>query len=275
MKRRRRNTLGSHFDMRLGAMDQGSYSYYSEEIPEYTEELPMPTQTGPSVKQAQGGGLEDTAAQGLCASSGICGSAANMAAQAAQKALGKPMKPISQQVMAGYANDKSPAGQAQYDAAKEYNAEVERQNLERQALIAQYMREMTGPPTAQDLALGDAARTEYAKLIEKYGEDTKYLTLQEAYDKYPQEVGGILQSLAKVIPGLQGKPKEVVWAQLPQVFKEMSLMDLQGAFPNSTWLNPNSPAQVGVASTSSLTPLIVVGAGLALGAVFLMSRRKQ
>lgn len=262
----------------FGSVDQGSYQYSNnpgyDEVPQYSENF----DEGPKEKESSSGGLLNAVgeASGMCTQSGVCGSASERAAQTASKALGPPMQPIGQNVLAGYANDKSPAGQAQYEAALEYNMEVERQNKERQALIAQYMKEMTSPITQQDLALGDAARAEYAKLIAKYGEDTKYLTLTQVYEKYPNEAGAILQTLARVVPGLQGKSVEQVWASLPEVFKSLTLMDLQGAFPNSSWLNPNSPAQVGLSSTSSLTPILLLGAGLAVGAMFLLAgKRKQ
>ena len=259
----------------LGAVDQGSYQYTS--APGYTEEYvevdrsELPS-SGSSQQQSSG---SENPMSGLCSSAGVCGSPAMMAATAAQKALGKPLTPISSQVMAGYAADKSPAGQAQYQAAQEFNQEVARQNQERQNLIAQYMKEATKPTTSQDLALGDAARAEYGKLVAKYGEDIQYLSLKEVYAKYPQEAGAILQTLARAVPGLAGKSVEEVWASLPQQFKDMSLMDLQGAFPNSTWLNPNAPAQGGLAAGgSSMTPIILVGAGLALGAVLLLTKKK-
>lgn len=203
---------------------------------------------------------DDPGNQGLC-SQQMCGGMAQ-AATAALSALGPAGKKTDPAQMQALANDKSPAGQAAYQAALEHDREVDRQNAERQAIIDQFVKDAIGGNiTPEQIMLGDAAKAQYEKLVQKYGEEVRHMTLNEVAAKYPEDAKAVITSLAQVFPGLRGKSFEQVMALIPEPMKNMKLIDLQGAIPNSSWLG---------AKTSSGQP-VVKGSTLAIGGLGLLA----
>jgi len=222
-----------------------------------------------SQQEAEG---EEDAGTG-CSKSMCSGMAA--AATTALGALGPASKPIPQDQLNAMAADKSAAGQAQYEAALKHNEEVNKQNAERQGIIDQFVKDAVGGKvTREQMALGDAAHAEYEKLVAKYGEDTRYLTLEQMVSKYPQDSRAVVTSLAQVFPALRGKSFEQIWAGIPQAFKKMTLIDLEKAIPNSSWVGTKTSSGQAAAPGMAKAGL-VVGALVLGGIAFALSRRKS
>jgi len=214
----------------------------------------------------------DDPGQGMC-SQQMCGGMAQ-AATAALSALGPAGKKTEPAQMQALANDQSPAGQAAYQAALAHDREVDRQNAERQAIIDQFVKDAIGGNiTPEQIMLGDAAKAQYEKLVQKYGEEVRHMTLNEVAAKYPEDAKAVITSLAQVFPGLRGKSFEQVMALIPEPMKNMKLIDLQGAIPNSSWLGTKTSSGQQVVSGSTMA---IGGLGLlALGAIaFFMLRPK-
>lgn len=216
---------------------------------------------------------DEEPAGGAC-SQQMCGGMA-AAAGAAIQALGPPGKKIAAAELAALANDKSPAGQAQYQAALEHNAEVDKQNAERQGIIDQFVKDAIGGKiTKEQIALGDAAHAEYEKFVAKHGEEVRHMTLNEVLSKYPEDSKAMINALAQVFPGLRGKSPEQVLAMIPPAMKNMQMIDLEGAVPNSSWLGTKTSSGQSVGGTG-----VALGAGAialaGLAAFFIMMRRKN
>lgn len=211
---------------------------------------------------------------GMGCSKGMCeGMAA--ATNSVMGALGPALKPHDDKTMATLASDKSPAGQAQYEAALAHNAEVAKQNAERQGIIDQFVKDaIGGQVTKEQMALGDAAHVEYEKIVAKYGEDVRYMTLAQMVSTYPQDAKAVVASLGQVFPALKGKSFEQIWSTIPESFKQMQLIDLEKAIPNSSWIGAKTSTGKAVA------PGVVGAAGiglalLAVGGIAFMFLRKK
>lgn len=197
--------------------------------------------------------------QGLC-SKEMCGGMAQ-AATAALNALGPAGKKTDPAQMAALASDKSPAGQAAYQAALAHDAEVDRQNAERKAIIDSFVKDAIGGNiTPEQIALGDAAKAQYEKLVAKYGEKVRGMTLNEVLAAYPEDSKAVITSLAQVFPGLRGKSFDQVVGLIPDAMKNMTMQDLEGAIPNSSWKGTKTSSGQVIGGTT----LAIGGAGLLL-----------
>lgn len=211
---------------------------------------------------------------GMGCSKGMCDGMA-MAAKTALTALGPASQPISQQQLGTMSQDKSPTGQAAYQAALDHNAEVNKQNAERQAIIDQFVKDaIGGQVTKEQMQLGDAAHVEYEKIVKKYGEDTRYLTLSQLVAKYPADAKNVIASLGQVFPAFKGKSFEQIWAIIPQTFKDMQLIDLEHAIPSSSWIGSVTTSGKKVAPGVSTLALGGLGLVAVAGLAFLFLRKK-
>lgn len=202
-----------------------------------------------------------------------CGKSA-AASNAAQKSLGPPAQPVSAAQLAAICSDMSPAGQANCKAAQAKNAQVEQQNAQRKAIIEGFVKSAIGGTVTdpEQLKLGDETLKLYDALVKKYGDEVKYMTLNQVVQKYPDDAQAMVMSLARQFPGLVGKDFNTVWNTIAPTFKDMKMIDLAASIPNSSW--KDVPASAGLSTATK------VGGGiglfvLAAGAAYVLFGRKK
>lgn len=228
--------------------------------------------------------LTDAATDGS-GGGGDCGCGSSMcaktaaAASSAQQALGPAAKPIAGSVISSLANDKSPAGQAQYQASTAYNAQVNSDNASRQAIIDQFVKAaIGGKVTKTQMQMGDKAKAAYQAMIQKYGNDVKSMTLAEVVAKYPQDSQAIVNSIGEIYPAMKGKSYQELYNNLNSVFKGMSLNDLEALMPDSSWASLGTPTVAGGIAQAATSPLGMTGiaiAGIGLAAILYVSTKKK
>jgi len=195
---------------------------------------------------------------------GKAAQAAGIALAAAGSALGPVGRIITKPIIDSLSKDKSPEGQAQYQAAIEYNKTVNSQNAERQQIIEQFVKDaVAGMIGSEEIKFGDVALKEYGKLVSKYGEDFRYLTLAQAVNKYPEETKPFVEAVASIFPEMRGKSFNEMWSLVPDAIRNSPLIDLEKVLPNSSWLGSKTSTGQPVTSGSTLA----IGGGLLLAAI--------
>ena len=225
-----------------------------------------------AVTDGEGGGGDCGCGSSMCAKTAA-------AASSAQQALGPAAKPIASSIISSLANDKSPAGQAQYQASTTYNAQVNSDNASRQAIVEQFVKAaIGGKVTKTQLQMGDKAKSAYHAMIQKYGPDVKSMTLEVMVKKYPQDSRSIVDSIGEVFPGMKGKSYQELYNNLNSVFKGMIMNDLEALVPDSSWASLGMPAVSGGIAQAVTSPLGMTGiaiAGVGLVAILYLATKKK
>lgn len=225
-----------------------------------------------AVTDGEGGGGDCGCGSSMCAKTAA-------AASSAQQALGPAAKPIASSIISSLANDKSPAGQAQYQASTAYNAQVNSDNASRQAIIDQFVKAaIGGKVTATQMKMGDKAKAAYKAMVNKYGPDVKSMTLAEVVAKYPEDSQAIVNSIGEIYPAMKGKSYQDLFNNLNSVFKGMTLNDLEALMPDSSWASLGVPATSGGIAQAVTSPLGMTGiaiAGIGIAAVLYVATKKK
>ena len=141
-----------------GPVDTGTPTDYTQ-MPADTATPGVPT-GAPVTTQAAAPAAAADPTGGMC-SQGMC-QAMGGATAAALSALGPKAATVPAATLQALASDKSPAGQAAYQAALAQNAAAATQNSQRQAIIAQFVKNAVGSKvTAAQMQIGDAALVQY------------------------------------------------------------------------------------------------------------------